>query len=129
MIIQKRNSRVKIKLKKKKNRLLNSGLYGFKVIKPVELNQKHVEIMENIIKKATGKKAKIHVKLLYNKMKTKKPDKIRMGKGKGAINEYVSQVIPGQIFLELNNVTRNQAFNSFKKVKRKFQIEMKLISH
>ena len=51
MLIQKRNSRTKIKLNRKKVRFLNSGLYGFKVIKPVELNKKHVEIMVNIIKK------------------------------------------------------------------------------
>ena len=127
MIIQKRNSRVKIKLKKKKIRTLNSGLYGFKVTKPVELNKKHVEIMVDIIKKQSSKKGQVHTRLLFNKMKTKKPDKIRMGKGKGAINEYVSQLNPGQIFLELNNIEKKVALNCFSKVKKRFQIKMKFI--
>jgi len=128
MFVQKKNSRVKINLKKKKNMILNYGSYGFKILKPVELNEKHIEIMINIIKKLTNKKAKIKTTLVFNKIKTKKPDQIRMGKGKGNISEKVSQLIPGRIFLEMNNISKKQALICISKIQKKFHVCIKLIT-
>jgi len=128
MFVQKKNSRVKINLKKKKNMVLNYGAYGFKTLKPVELNEKHIEIMINVIKKLTNKKAKIKTTLVFNKIKTKKPDQTRMGKGKGNISEKVSQLIPGHIFLEMNNISKKQALICISKIQKKFQVCIKLIT-
>jgi large subunit ribosomal protein L16 len=127
MNLRKKISRSKLKIKHKKNMKIHTGLFGLKILQPVELKKNHIEAMKNLIKKTSSKKTKIYTRIQFNKTKTKKPEKVRMGKGKGAIDHYVSQIYTGQIFLELSNIDYKNAFNCYKKIKKKFQIKLKLI--
>ena len=127
MLLQKRNSRVKLKINKKKRYKLHSSLFGLKILSPVEVTQAHLLIIENLIKKLTLKKARVSRRLLFNKVKTKKPQKVRMGKGKGKIEEIVSQLLIGQIFLEINNITFKQAQLCSNAINKKMHLKVKVV--
>lgn len=126
MVLKKKISRCKLKIKQKKQTKIHSGIFALRVIQPVELKKNHIETMKILIKKIANKKTKLYTRIKFNKMKTKKSEKVRMGKGKGAIDHYVSQVRTGQIILELNNLTYKEAYRCYKLIKKKFQIQIKL---
>ena len=96
MVLKKKLSRCKLKLKQKKNIKIHTGVFAFKLLQPVELKKSHINAMKNIIKKTDNKKVKIYTRIQFDKMKTKKPEKVRMGKGKGAIDCYITQLKTGQ---------------------------------
>jgi len=48
---------------------------------------------------------------------SKKPNEIRMGKGKGSVNHWVLNIKPGKIFIELNQMS----FSLAKRVLKAFQ--------
>lgn len=51
---------------------------------------------------------------------TRKPEGIRMGKGKGAISFYATAVRPGQIVFEMDRVPRKVAMQGMEAIQPKF---------
>jgi large subunit ribosomal protein L16 len=58
---------------------------------------------------------------------TKKPAETRMGKGKGAVEYWVSVVKPGRIIFEVANVTEEQAKEAFRLAGHKLPIRTKMV--
>ncbi len=71
------------------NNNLRYGIFGLKILKPCRLKQEHIDAFrETISRKRLLKKKiyKIWIRGLLNIPVSKKPNEIRMGKGKGSVN-------------------------------------------
>lgn len=55
---------------------------------------------------------------------TRKPEGIRMGKGKGAIEFYACPVRPGQIIIEIDRVPRKVALAGLAAIAPKFPCKL-----
>jgi large subunit ribosomal protein L16 len=99
------------------NTSLCYGAFGLKILKPLKLIQKHVTAFKTVIdrKKLLKKKQQIlWVRGLLNISVTKKPNEIRMGKGKGPFDHWIMRIKPGKIFVELSPMSNYHAKRIFK---------------
>jgi len=87
------------------------------------ITNKQLESMRKVLTRSVKNKNKIWLRtfltfrLLPNKALTKKPQNIRMGKGKGGLQGYIFQIKKGRILVEANS-PKNITIN-FKKTLKK----------
>src|SRR5258708_33149059 len=60
---------------------------------------------------------KVWIRLFPDKRITKKPQETRMGKGKGAPDQWVAVVRPGRILFEMEGVTETEAREAMRRAR------------
>ena len=58
---------------------------------------------------------------------TKKPIEVRMGKGKGNVNKWVSYIKPGTIIYEINSLSNLKAIEALKNASIKLPFKTKIV--
>jgi large subunit ribosomal protein L16 len=71
---------------------------------------------------------KIWIRIFPDKPITKKPAETRMGKGKGAPEEWVCVVLPGRVLYEIEGVDEATAREAFRLAGHKLPIQTKFLS-
>ena len=104
------------------------GLYGIKLLKSGRLKTKQLEAARRIISRFIRKKEKVWIRSLTNIQVTAKPNEIRMGKGKGSVEEWVLRASAGKILFELSHMPRAKAFNIFNAVAKRLPLPIALIT-
>ena len=90
------------------------GDYGLKALEPCWLTDRQIEAARVAMTRFIKRGGKIWVRVFPDKPITKKPQETRMGKGKGAPEEWVAVVRPGQILFEMEGVTEAEAREAMK---------------
>jgi large subunit ribosomal protein L16 len=90
------------------------GDYGLQVLEPGRITSRQIEAARMAIQRATKRQGKLFIRLFPDKPVTKKPLETRMGKGKGAVEEWVAVVQPGRMLYELEGVAEDVAREAFK---------------
>jgi large subunit ribosomal protein L16 len=90
------------------------GDYGLQVLEPGRITSRQIEAARMAIQRATKRQGKLFIRLFPDKPVTKKPLETRMGKGKGAVEEWVAVVKPGRMLYELEGVAEDVAREAFK---------------
>ena len=85
---------------------MSFGDYGLKAMEPCWLTDRQIEAARVAMTRFIKRGGKIWVRVFPDKPITKKPQETRMGKGKGAPEEWVCVVRPGRILFEMEGVTR-----------------------
>jgi large subunit ribosomal protein L16 len=67
------------------------------------------------------------IRFFPDKPVTKKPAEVRMGKGKGPTEAWVSVVRPGKILYEMDGVSREMAMEALRLASHKLSIKTKFI--
>lgn len=105
------------------------GIFGLKAMESGRLRSIQIEAFKKIIVKLLKKYSKIYLMIFPDKSITKKPENLRMGKGKGGHKEWVCLVKKGRVILEIMGV--NVPLNIFKKAlqigSEKLSIKTKII--
>jgi len=98
------------------------GRWGFKILKTSKLNSKLIFAAKEILMRiAKGKKKnkRRYIRFwdytLSDVPVTKKPDEIRMGKGKGQVKFWITRTVFGKVLFELNQVKKKKAIRAFKR--------------
>ena len=76
----------------------------------------------------TAKGGRVWIRIFPDKPLTKKPAETRMGKGKGAPEEWVAVVRPGKILFEMEGVTKELAAAAMRLAAAKLPLPTKLVS-
>jgi large subunit ribosomal protein L16 len=71
---------------------------------------------------------KVWIRLFPDKPITKKPAETRMGKGKGAPEQWVCVIRPGKILFEMEGVPRNIAEEAMRLAAHKLPMPCKVVS-
>lgn len=71
--------------------------------------------------------AKVYIRVFPDKPITKKPAEVRMGKGKGAPEEWVACVQRGRILFEIGGAENNLASRALELAARKLPVGTKII--
>ena len=82
------------------------GDYGLKALEPCWLTDRQIEAARVAMTRFIKRGGKIWVRVFPDKPITKKPQETRMGKGKGAPEQWVCVVRPGRVLFEMEGVTR-----------------------
>src|SRR5580693_6574147 len=72
--------------------------------------------------------AKVYIRVFPDKPITKKPAEVRMGKGKGAPEEWVAVVRPGRIIFEAEGVPLEVAKEALRLAAQKLPVQTRFIT-
>ena len=89
------------------------GDYGIQAQEPVWLTSRQIEATRRSITRYVRKTGKIWIRVFPDKPITKKPLEVRMGKGKGNVEYWVTLVQPGRVLYEMEGVSEQLAREAF----------------
>jgi large subunit ribosomal protein L16 len=90
------------------------GDYGLKALEPCWLTDRQIEAARVAMTRFVARGGKIWVRVFPDKPITKKPQETRMGKGKGAPEQWVCVVRPGKVLFEMEGVSEKDAREAMK---------------
>lgn len=99
------------------------GDFGLKAVTSGEISARQIEAARKKITFITKREGKYWVKIFPSKPLTKKPLGVKMGSGKGAIEEYVAVIKPGTVLFELGGVSEGMAKEAFEKAAHKLSVK------
>ena len=85
------------------------GDYGLKTLDAAWITNRQIEAARIAMTRFVKRGGKIWIRMFPDKPVTKKPAETRMGKGKGAPEEWVAVVRPGKILYEMEGVDEQTA--------------------
>jgi large subunit ribosomal protein L16 len=103
------------------------GDYGLVALEPAWIKSNQIEACRITMSRFFKRGGKIYIRIFPDKPVTKKPAETRMGKGKGAVEYWVSVVKPGRVIFEVANVTEEQAREAFRLASHKLPIKTKMV--
>ena len=112
---------------KAKSPILNFGLQGIFSKEMGRISSKQIEATRKFLRRNLKKQAKIWINIFPSKMITKKPQEVRMGKGKGNVEYWVALVQPGKVMFEMAGVTEELAREAFKLAAAKLPVKTRFI--
>ncbi len=104
------------------------GDYGLQALEAGWVTARQIEAARIAIARGVKRGGKIWIRIFPDKSITKKPLETRMGKGKGAPEEWVAVVKPGRVMFELEGVETELAKEAIEKARFKFGIKTRFVS-
>ena len=122
-----KQSRGRMRGQTKGGALVSFGEFGLKALEPGWITSRQIEAARVSISRAMSRTGKLWIRIFPDKPLTKKPAETRMGKGKGATEEWVAVVKPGRVMLELSGVTPEIAKEALRRAGHKLPIKTKFV--
>jgi len=104
------------------------GEFGLKSLEPAWVSSRQIEAGRIAMTRFIKRGGKIWIRVFPDKPITKKPAETRMGKGKGAPEDWVAVIKPGRILYEMEGVTPEIAKEAMRLAAAKLPIKTKFIS-
>src|SRR5438046_10092133 len=101
------------------------GDYGLKALECGWVTDREIEAGRIAITRFIKRSGRIWIRLFPDKPITKKPQETRMGKGKGAPEQWVAVVKPGRILYEMEGVNEAEARQALRLAASKLPIRTK----
>ncbi len=106
---------------------LSFGEYGLKVMRCGWITDRQIEAARIAMTRYIKRGGKVWIRVFPDKPITKKPAETRMGKGKGAPEQWVCVVRPGRILFEMEGVTPAIADEAMRLAAQKLPLPCKLV--
>src|SRR6266404_8195948 len=106
---------------------ISFGEFGLKAMECAWITSRQIEAARVAMTRSIKRGGKVWIRLFPDKPITKKPAETRMGKGKGAPEEWVAVVRPGKILFEMEGVTPEIAEAAFRLAAHKIPMKTKFV--
>jgi len=106
---------------------LTFGEFGLQAVECGYINARQIEAARIAMTRHVKRGGKMWIRFFPDKPVTKKPAEVRMGKGKGPTEAWVSVVRPGKILYEMDGVSREMAMEALRLASHKLSIKTKFI--
>src|SRR5712672_1240369 len=103
------------------------GDFGLKVLECGWITDRQIEAARVTMTRSIKRGGKVWIRLFPDKPITKKPAETRMGKGKGAPEQWVCVIRPGKILFEMEGVNRQIAEEALRLAAQKLPIKTKFV--
>ena len=111
----------------KRGSSLAFGTFGLKAIQSGRITNRQIEAARIAMTRYMQREGNVWIRIFPDKPITKKPQEVRMGKGKGPLDHYVALVEPRRIMFEMNGVTLETAREGFRLAAQKLPILTKVV--
>ena len=122
-----KQSRGRMRGQTKGGALVSFGEYGLKAQECGWVTSRQIEAARVAISRAMSRTGKLWIRVFPDKPLTKKPAATRMGKGKGALEDWVAVVKPGRVMFELSGVSPEIAKEALRRASHKLPIKTKFV--
>jgi len=104
------------------------GDFGLKAVGRGFITSRQIEAGRVAITRHAKRGGRVWIRIFPDKPITKKPAETRMGKGKGAPEQWVAVIRPGKILFEMEGVDRTTAQSAMRLAAHKLPIKTKFVS-
>ena len=106
---------------------ISFGEYGLQALERGWLTARQIEAARVAINRHIKRRGKMWIRIFPDKPISKKPAEVRMGKGKGAPEEWVAVIKPGRMLIELEGVSPNIARESLRLAAGKLPLRTRFV--
>ena len=106
---------------------ISFGEYALKAMECGWITARQIEAARIAMTRFIKRGGKVWIRLFPDKPITKKPAETRMGKGKGAPEEWVAVIRPGKVLFEMEGVTPDIAQQAMRLAAHKIPLKTKFI--
>lgn len=106
---------------------LHFGSFGIKTLDPAWITARQIEAARVAATRYMKREGQLWINIFPDKPATKKPQEVRMGKGKGNVEYWVAVVKPGRILFEIDGVELNIAKEALRLAAQKLSVRTRFI--
>ena len=106
---------------------LSFGDFGLKAMEPKWITNRQIEAARQAMTRHMKREGNVWIRIFPDKPITRKPQEVRMGKGKGNLEFYAAVVKPGRIMFELDGVPMKVAQEALELAAQKLPIRTKFV--
>ena len=106
---------------------ISFGDYGLKALECGWVTDRQIEAARIAMTRFIKRGGKVWIRLFPDKPITKKPAETRMGKGKGAPEQWVAVIRPGKVLFEMEGVDPATAQEAMRLAAQKLPINTKFV--
>lgn len=106
---------------------ISFGTFALKAMEPIWLTNRQIEAARQSLTRAMKREGNVWIRIFPDKIITRKPAEVRMGKGKGNPEFWAAVVEPGRIIFECDGVSLETAKEAMLLAAQKLPIETKFI--
>jgi large subunit ribosomal protein L16 len=122
------------KVRKGKNRGVASsndqiafGSYGLQTMDAERITSRQIESARQAMTRYIKRGGKIWIRIFPHTPVTRKPQDVKMGRGKGNPEYFAAKVKPGMILFEMDDVTEEQAREAMRLAAHKLPVKTKFV--
>lgn len=104
------------------------GSFALKAMGHCQLTGRQIEAARIAVTRSMKREGKVWIRVFPDKPLTSKPADVRMGKGKGSVDHFITEIAPGRIIFEVEGVTQELAKASLRLAAQKLPILCKFIT-
>jgi large subunit ribosomal protein L16 len=104
------------------------GDWGLQALGAAFITSRQIEAARIAISRHVKRGGKLYIRIFPDKPISRKPAETRMGKGKGAPEEWVAVVRPGRVMYELEGVTETLAREAFHLAEHKLAVKTRVLA-
>ena len=101
---------------------ISFGSFALKSLELGRLTSRQIESARIAMTRHMKREGVVWIRVFPDKPVTRKPQEVRMGKGKGAVDHYIIEVQPGRILFEIDGVTEELAHQSLRLAAQKLPV-------
>ena len=106
---------------------LNFGEFGLKAVEPERVTARQIEAARRALTRHMKRAGRVWIRVFPDVPVSKKPIEVRMGKGKGAPEYWVTRIAPGRIIFEVDGIPEGLAREAFALAAAKLPIKTRFM--
>ena len=103
------------------------GDFGLQAAEPARLTSRQIEAARMAIQRHVKRAGKLWIRVFPDRPVTKKPLEVRMGGGKGGVEEWAADIQPGRVMYEISGVDEKTAREAFRLAGHKLPLGYKFL--
>jgi large subunit ribosomal protein L16 len=104
------------------------GSYGLKAVAHARIRSNQIEAARRAMSREMGKVGRSWIRIFPDRPFTQKPSEVKMGKGKGDLQGYEAEVLPGRVIFEVDGVSEEVAREALRKAGTKLPVKTKVVA-
>jgi large subunit ribosomal protein L16 len=113
--------------KAKAGTMLSFGMFGLKSIEQLRVTARQIEAARRAAVREMKRQGRFFIRIFPDLPVSKKPNEVRMGKGKGSPEYFAVRVSPGRIMFEINGVDEVVARKALELAASKLPVKTKMV--
>ncbi len=104
------------------------GSFGLKAVTSGRITNRQIESARIAMTRYMKREGKVWIRIFPDKPITAKPQEVRMGKGKGALDHWVCPIKPGRMLFEIDGVPIEVAQEALRLAAQKLPVLCKFVT-
>ncbi len=104
------------------------GSHGLRAQTHGRIKSNQIESCRKVITRSLKKTGRMWIRVFPDRPFTSKPAEVKMGKGKGELQGYEVEILPGRILFEVDGLTAKEAQDALVEAGSKLPIKTKVVA-